>query len=65
MNPALLATQQMNMQNLLMQGQANLGQAAVLQIVQDLKTRVGHVSCSNLGYVMFIFKIRIPVSKLW
>lgn len=40
MNPAVYATQQMNMQNLLLQGQANLGQAAVLQIVQDLKTRV-------------------------
>ncbi|XP_053400537.1 transcriptional regulator ATRX-like [Mercenaria mercenaria] len=39
MNPAMLATQQMNMQNLLLQGQANLGQAAVLQIVQDLKAR--------------------------
>ncbi|WAQ98083.1 ATRX-like protein [Mya arenaria] len=39
MNQQYLATQQMNMQNLLLQGQASLGQPAVLQIVQDLKAR--------------------------
>ncbi|KAL4229967.1 hypothetical protein ACF0H5_010356 [Mactra antiquata] len=38
-SPAFYASQQMSMQNLLLQGQANLGQAAVLQIVQDLKVR--------------------------
>jgi len=36
----LMANQQMSMQNLLLQGQASLGQPAVLQIVQDLKARV-------------------------
>lgn len=41
MNPSALAAQQMSMQSLLMQGQSTLGQEAVLQIVQDLKARVG------------------------